>query len=73
MTLFDQEYAVERYGDEREARGEARGEIKGATKPFDSMAELIKILLQQNRMDDIQKISVDKNYRDKLMKEFSLV
>ena len=69
MTLFDQEYAVERYGDEREARGE----IKGATKAFDSMAELIKILLQQNRMDDIQKISVDKNYRDKLMKEFSLV
>ena len=30
MTLFDQEYAVERYGDEKKAEGLAEGEAKGA-------------------------------------------
>ena len=30
MTLFDQEYAVERYGDEQRAEGRAQGEIKRA-------------------------------------------
>ena len=30
MTLFDQEYAVERYGDEKKAEGLAEGEMKKA-------------------------------------------
>ncbi len=29
MTLFDQEYAVERYGDEKKAEGIAEGKAKG--------------------------------------------
>ena len=29
MTLFDQEYAVERYGDERKAQGKAEGLAEG--------------------------------------------
>ena len=30
MTLFDQEYAVERYGDEKKTEGLAEGEMKKA-------------------------------------------
>ena len=29
MTLFDQEYAVERYGDEKKAQGKAQGLAEG--------------------------------------------
>ena len=32
MTLFDQEYAVERYGDEKKAEGLAEGLAKGKSR-----------------------------------------
>ena len=32
MTLFDQEYAVERYGDEKKAEGKAKGLAEGEMK-----------------------------------------
>ena len=57
MTLFDQEYAVERYGDEKKAEGLAEGEAKGALQkaketalsmkddgfPESTMARILKV------------------------------
>lgn len=65
MTLFDQEYAVERYGDEQRAEGRAEG--------VDLIAKLIKILIQQNRNEDIERMSEDREYCNQLLKEFALV
>ena len=65
MTLFDQEYAVERYGDEQRTEGKAEG--------VDLIAKLIKILIQQNRNEDIERMSEDREYCNQLLKEFALV
>ena len=59
---------VEQYGDEREARGLAEGMEKGA----DRLGSLITMLLKQNRLDDVKKVSVDSAYRDKLFKELGI-
>lgn len=69
MTLFDQEYAVERYGDEQRAEGRAEGKAEGV----DLIAKLIKILIQQNRNEDIERMSEDREYCNQLLKEFALV
>lgn len=37
------------------------------------MAKLVATLLQQNRIEDVKKVTGDKEYRDKLLKEFALV
>ena len=59
---------VEQYGDEREARGLAKGRSEGA----DRLGSLITKLLSQNCLDDVQKVSADSAYREKLFKEFGI-
>ena len=67
---------VEEYGDEREARGiekgHAEGLEKGRAEGADRLGRLITKLLSQNRMDDVQKVSVDSAYREKLYKELGI-
>lgn len=43
-------------------------ENKGENK----MASLIKMLFDQNRIDDIKRVSEDEAYRAKLMEEFGI-
>ena len=43
MTLFDQEYVVERYGDEKKAEGLAEGEMKKARET------IYKLLIEKCR------------------------
>ena len=50
--------------DKVENRGKAEGENK--------MASLIKMLFDQNRIDDIKRVSEDEAYRAKLMEEFGI-
>ena len=50
--------------DKVENRGKAEGENK--------MALLVKNLLNQNRIDDIKRVSEDEAYRAKLMAEFGI-
>ncbi len=50
--------------DKVENRGKAEGENK--------MAPLMKMLFDQNRIDDAKKASEDEAYRAKLMEEFGI-
>ena len=53
MTLFEQEYAVERYGDEKRAEGKAEGKAEGRKEmalslfqmgvPIEKIAEAAKL------------------------------
>ena len=53
MTLFEQEYAVERYGDEKRAEGKAEGKVEGRKEmalslfqmgvPIEKIAEAAKL------------------------------
>lgn len=73
--------AREKIGEERgkkigekrgERRGEKRGEKRGIRCGEDSMGNLVKILLENNRLDDLQKAAVNQTYRRKLMKELGI-
>ncbi|EET62071.1 hypothetical protein BRYFOR_05734 [Marvinbryantia formatexigens DSM 14469] len=52
MTLFEQEYAVERYGDEREATGEMKKaretafELADMGLPVEKIAKAVKVNLE---------------------------
>ena len=48
-------------------------EEKGRAEGVELMSKLIYLLNAEGRIDDISKASVDKDYRDKLLKEFNLI
>ena len=45
---------------------------EGREEGEQSMSKLIKILLSENRLDDIDKVTSDKEYRIKLLREFQI-
>ena len=60
MTLFDQEYAVERYGDEKKAEGLAEGEAKGTMKAKQEMTyKLVDRRIPLETISEIVEISVE--------------
>lgn len=52
---------------------EEKGIEKGVEKGVEMMSKLMYLLSTEGRIDDISKASVDKDYRDKLLKEFNLI
>ena len=61
-TMCNLSYAIEEKGIE-----------KGVEKGVEMMSKLMYLLSAEGRIDDISKASVDKDYRDKLLKEFNLI
>ena len=64
MTLFDQEYAVERYGDERELKGKAEGKAEGLAEGEMKKAKETTYRLADRKMpleaiSDIVEVSVE--------------
>ena len=64
MTLFDQEYAVERYGDEKKAEGIAEGKAKGLAEGEMKKAKETTYRLADRKMpleaiSDIVEVSVE--------------
>ena len=57
MTLFDQEYAVERYGDEKKAEGLAEGLAKGKIKAKQEM--VYKLVDRKIVISDVVGVSVE--------------
>ena len=51
---------------------ETKGLEKGRAEGADRLGSLITKLLSQSRMDDVQKVSIDPAYREKLFKEFGI-
>ena len=54
-------------------RIENRGIDKGINIGFDKLALLMEKLVDQNRFEDLKKISKDKEYRMQLLKQFALI
>lgn len=50
----------------------AEGEIAGITKGEDRFAALMRKLLSLGRMDDLQRVTTDKKYREALYAEFKI-
>ena len=50
-----------------------RGIAKGREEGIDEMALLIEKLVDQNRFEDVKKVSKDKEYRMQLLKQFALI
>ncbi len=48
-------------------------ENKGINRGVDLMSKLVKLLMAEKRYADVEKVSEDPGYRDKLLKEFKLV
>ena len=60
MTLFDQEYAVERYGDEKKAKGIAEGIAEGTIKAKREMTyELFDMGFSDNKIAKVVKVSLE--------------
>ena len=54
-------------------KGLEEGRAEGRAEGVDLMAKLVKILLAEKKYSDVEKVSDDAEYRDKLLKEYKLV
>ena len=50
----------------------AEGMEKGMEKGQEKLAELIRLLINSDRIDDVKLVTEDKNYREQLLKEYHL-
>ena len=55
-----------------ERRGEKRGERRGREKMANEISQLITILLEQNRIEDLKHAASDRDYQDQLLAEFGI-
>ena len=59
MTLFEQEYAVERYGDEKRAEGKAEGRTEGELNKAKEMAfSLFQMVVPIEKIAEAAKLDV---------------
>ena len=68
IELINQEYAVQAYGNAREEKGIKIGEKKGKKQ----MAQLVAKLFDLGKIEDVEKVSKDPEYREKLLKDYGL-
>ena len=68
IELINQEYAVQAYGNAREEKGIKIGEKKGKKQ----MAQLVAKLFDLGKIEDLEKVSKDPEYREKLLKDYGL-
>lgn len=54
------------------AEGEAKGRAEGEAKGKEQMSKLIRLLLENNRNDEIALVVSDEEYQQKLLKEYNL-
>ena len=68
IELFNQEYAVQAYGKSMQEKGIKIGE-KGE-KGKKQMAQLVAKLFDLGKTEDVEKVSKDPEYREKLLKDY---
>ena len=72
IELINQEYAVQAYGNAREKKGIMIGEKRGKKKGKKQMAQLVAKLFDLGKIEDVEKVSKDPEYREKLLKDYGL-
>lgn len=58
--------------DDGVARGREEGKVEGEKNATERMSALIIKRMDENRLDDLQRIAVDETLRERLMKEFGI-
>ena len=53
-------------------KGKSDGRSEGKVLGAEQMAKLTGKLLDENRLEDLRRITEDKEYRDKLLKEYEI-
>ena len=72
IELINQEYAVQAYGNAREEKGIKIGEKRGEKKGKKQMAQLVAKLFDLGKIEDVEKVSKDPEYREQLLKDYGL-
>ena len=66
IELINQEYAVQAYGKSMQEKGIKIGEKKGKKQ----IAQLVAKLFDLGKIEDVEKVSKDPEYREKLLKDY---
>ena len=72
IELFNQEHAVQAYGKSMQEKGIKIGEKRGEKNGKNQLAQLIAKLFDLGKIDDVEKVSKDPEYREQLLKEYGL-
>ena len=56
--------------DYRERIGEERGKAEGKAEGEERMSSLVGALLKDGRLEDLKRVTRDREYRDKLLQEY---
>ena len=75
QMIFDDGVVRGREQGREEGREEGRreGQLEGEKAGTERMSALITKLMQENRLDELQRIAVDETLRESLMKEFGIL
>ena len=57
---------------EGEIEGERRGRIEGRVEGEEKLATLMNLLYREHRFEDIGRVASDKQYKEKLYKEYNI-
>ena len=72
IELFNQEHAVQAYGKSMQEKGIKIGEKRGEKNGKNQLAQLIAKLFDLGKIDDVEKVSKDPEYREQLLKDYGL-
>ncbi len=67
MCLAEKEWGIGKYNE-----GFIEGFIEGYEEGLRLVAKLVNTLLSENRLEDAKRAAEDKEYRERLMREFNL-
>ena len=72
IELFNQEHAVQAYGNSMQEKGIKIGEKRGEKNGKKQLAQLFAKLFALGKTEDAEKVSKDPEYMEKLLKEYGL-
>ena len=72
IELFNQEHAVQAYGKSMQEKCIKIGEKRGEKNGKNQLAQLIAKLFDLGKIDDVEKVSKDPEYREQLLKDYGL-
>ncbi|SHJ83747.1 hypothetical protein, partial [Hespellia stercorisuis] len=69
---YDEEKHMQQEREEWEKRGEERGEKRGRKQGISKINQLNQMLIENQRLDDLQRAACDEEYQMKLLEEYGL-
>lgn len=72
LGMLLEEFDVDKYERTLKMEGIEEGRKQGVEEGIDQMAGLTEKLLEQNRLEDLRRMTTDAGYREQLLREFEL-